>query len=125
APPARIEEHLARYFLEQPTKSRGKHPSPAKSVSVPEFFYRWRMESELKKSYEQLEQRVEERTRELARTSEELRLANERFEMAGRAASSVIFEVDLTNKQVVMARGIEEVLGYPESEAARPVRWWL
>ncbi len=44
APPARIEEHLARYFLEKPTKSRGKHPAPAKSVNVPEFFYRWRME---------------------------------------------------------------------------------
>jgi len=125
APPARIEEHLARYFLEQPGKSRGKHPVAAKSVSVPEFFYRWRMESELKKSYEQLEQRVQERTEELARTSEEVRRANERFEMAARAASSVIFEVDLANKEVVMARGIEEVLGYPEAEAVKPVRWWL
>ena len=83
------------------------------------------MESELKKSHEQLEQRVEERTSELANTSEELRRANERFEMAARAANSVIFEVDLTKKEVVMARGIEEVLGYSEAEAVRPVRWWL
>jgi len=125
APPARIEEHLARYFLEKPGKSHGKHPAPAKSVNVPEFFYRWRMEGELKNSYEQLEQRVEERTSELARATEELRRANERFEMAARAANSVIFEVDLANKEVVMARGIEDVLGYPEAEARRPVRWWL
>jgi PAS domain S-box-containing protein len=125
APPGRIEEHLARYFLEKPNKSAGKHPPPAKAVNVPEFFYRWRMESELKKSHDELERRVQERTTELAQATEELRRANERFEMAGRAASSVIFEVDLANKQVVMARGIEEVLGYPEAEAKRPVRWWL
>jgi PAS domain S-box-containing protein len=125
APPAQIEEHLARYFLEQPTKSRGKHPAPAKSVSVPEFFYRWRMESELKKSHDQLEQRVQERTKELARTSEELRLANERFQMAGRAVNSVIFELDLANKKVVMARGIQEVFGYSEEGTERPLSWWL
>jgi PAS domain S-box-containing protein len=125
APPARIEEHLARYFLEKPSKVRGKHPAPAKSVNVPEFFYRWRMESELKKSYERLEQRVEERTADLARASEELRRANERFEMASRAAGSVIFEVDIPNKKIVMARGIKEVLGYSEDEAAQPVMWWL
>ena len=29
APPSRIEEHLARYFLEKPQKSAGKHPAPA------------------------------------------------------------------------------------------------
>ncbi len=72
----------------------------------------WR--GELKKSHDQLEQRVEERTTELARTSEELRLANERFQMAGRAVNSVIFELDLANKKVVMARGIQEVFGYSE-----------
>jgi PAS domain S-box-containing protein len=69
APPSRIEEHLARLAKKRRV---GRLPSASK-VSVPEFFQRKRMEDELRRSYESLESRVQERTAELQAANERLR----------------------------------------------------
>jgi signal transduction histidine kinase len=64
APPSRIEEHLARYRRRRPRS--GRRPRARRApVSIPEFFQRKRMEDELRRSHELLEQRVRERTAEL------------------------------------------------------------
>ena len=71
APPARIEEHLARYRRRRPRSRRGLRAR--RTVSIPEFFQRKRMEDELRRSHELLEQRVRERTAELLGANAALR----------------------------------------------------
>ena len=72
APPARIEEHLARHLRRRPRPRAGLR-SRSTAVSVPEFFQRKRMEDELRRSHELLEQRVRERTAELTGANAALR----------------------------------------------------
>ncbi|HEV8267305.1 MAG TPA: PAS domain S-box protein, partial [Thermoanaerobaculia bacterium] len=77
APPSRIEEHLARYVGTGDTAAAGAAASSRAGdrtrVTVPEFFQRKRLEDEVKKSQQDLEKRVEERTAELLSTNELLR----------------------------------------------------
>src|SRR5439155_3002091 len=75
APPSRIEGHLARYVTAN-GESSGAHPramDASTRVTVPEFFQRKRLEDDLRKSHQELERRVEERTAELLSTNELLR----------------------------------------------------
>jgi signal transduction histidine kinase/predicted hydrocarbon binding protein len=72
APPSRIEEHLAHYRRRRPRSRRGLRARRA-AVSVPEFFQRKRMEDELRRSHELLEQRVRARTAELTGANAALR----------------------------------------------------
>src|SRR5258708_10135890 len=82
------------------------------------------METEVKVAYDKLEQRVQERTAELAHTTEELRRASERFELGSRAVNSVIFELDIANNRIVNARGLKEVLGYDDDEIGPGLDGW-
>jgi diguanylate cyclase (GGDEF)-like protein/PAS domain S-box-containing protein len=101
APPGRIEEHLAR--LSRPASAA---PDRALQVAVPEFFQRRRLEEELWRANENLEQRVRQRTAELQRTNERLQLeiaerqlAEEQLRLLGSAvesASEGIFIVALS-----------------------------
>jgi diguanylate cyclase (GGDEF)-like protein/PAS domain S-box-containing protein len=80
APPSRIEAHLAEH-------ARGHGIGTAAAAHahagiVPEFFQRKRLEEELRLANEDLEQRVELRTRELERASEQLRLLGSAVENA-------------------------------------------
>ncbi len=100
APPARIEEHLARLAK----KGRSGPPRPTRAVSVPEFFQRKRLEDELQRSHEDLESRVRERTADLEAANarlraeiaerkaveEALRASEDRFERAFRLSPAPI-----------------------------------
>ncbi|MDR3389718.1 MAG: EAL domain-containing protein [Rudaea sp.] len=79
APPARIEEHLARHSRRgsAPAAAGGRHP-----IAVPEFFQRKRLEAELREANDQLEQRVQKRTHELESANEQLRLLGSAVENA-------------------------------------------
>ncbi|NMB76864.1 MAG: response regulator [Myxococcales bacterium] len=65
APPRRIEERLQRHFPE--VFQEGKA-----SIRVPDFFVRQRLEEELRRSREDLERRVAERTAELIQLNQRL-----------------------------------------------------
>jgi len=67
APPDRIREHLERH------SPAAAHPDRAANVEVPEFFKRKRLEEELRRYQEQLEELVANRTRELTRANQHLR----------------------------------------------------
>ena len=77
APPSRIEEHLEHH--------RGQGREARSDVEVPEFFQRKRLEDALARSHAMLEQRVRERTAELA--------------LANRALESEIAERKLAEAQ--------------------------
>lgn len=68
APPSRIEGHLSGFSLPSGGAAKGHA-----ALVVPEFFQRRRLEAELRKSNEQLEQRVRQRTEELELATEQLR----------------------------------------------------
>jgi diguanylate cyclase (GGDEF)-like protein/PAS domain S-box-containing protein len=68
APPSRIEERISAWSVRAATRVT---PSPA--ISIPEFFQRKRMEDELARSRQLLEERVEERTAALQQTNDALR----------------------------------------------------
>jgi len=140
APPTRIEEHLERYFREKKTlgRSRRAHERPME-VNIPEFFQRKRMEEELRRSHDELEQRVLERTTEVLRANKQLReeverrvhaqealeRSNERFEVASSAANTVIYESELGVDRITWTRGMTEVLGYPLAEVPNTRAWWM
>ena len=87
APPARIEEHLARLDADAGERAQPRRPAAAvgasgviagstgaagAAVAVPEFFQRLRMEEELRQANELLERRVLVRTTELSQTNARL-----------------------------------------------------
>jgi signal transduction histidine kinase/predicted hydrocarbon binding protein len=74
APPSRIEEHLARYA--QTGARRRKRSADTTGLGhapIPEFFKRKRLEDELRRSHQDLEKRVAERTAALRSANERLR----------------------------------------------------
>jgi PAS domain S-box-containing protein len=70
APPSRIEEHLARFWRGAGEVEPPRRPA---TVSVPEFFYRKRLEDDLRRHQESLEERVKARTSDLEAANERLR----------------------------------------------------
>jgi PAS domain S-box-containing protein len=106
---------------------------------------RLQAEENLRQSQNLLEQRVQERTVELANTNqqlqqeilerqqsesalrqseEQLRLANERFELAARAISALVYDWDVINDRVARTEGLTHVLGFALDEADPSGQWW-
>ena len=67
APPSKIEEHLSRY-----SKHSYELSAKLQNVEIPEFFQRKRMEEEIKKYQDHLEELVAKRTSQLKMTNEKL-----------------------------------------------------
>ena len=67
APPSRIEEYLNRYSSHSYSRSHGGKP-----IAIPEFFQRKRLEEELIRHRDHLEELVKERTERLTRINEQL-----------------------------------------------------
>jgi signal transduction histidine kinase len=90
APPTRIEERLAAYFEKTELSGAQPHWHPhSTSITVPEFFQRKRMEEALRESRDQLEIRVQQRTKELARAYKALQVEmteRQQAEVAMRAS---------------------------------------
>jgi signal transduction histidine kinase len=68
AHPSRIEEYVERYIEDEPRLAH-----QIRGYQIPDFFARKRMEEELVKARDELEQRVMERTADLERANEALR----------------------------------------------------
>jgi signal transduction histidine kinase len=68
APPGRIEERIREYAASDPELA-----SRAEPPAIPDFFARKRLEDELRRSRDELEQRVTERTEELIAANIELK----------------------------------------------------
>ena len=77
---------------------------------------RKRAEEALQKAHDELEQRVEERTAELAKTNEALRVSEERYELAVRGAGVGIWDWDVRSGKVYFSPRWRMLLGYGENE---------
>jgi signal transduction histidine kinase len=73
APPSRIEERLAAYRAKGSRRARGPRPTGQGHAAMPEFFRRKRLEDELRRSHEELEKRVAQRTAALRSANRRLR----------------------------------------------------
>ncbi|HTL98435.1 MAG TPA: ATP-binding protein [Holophagaceae bacterium] len=83
APPARLEARLRAYSEAQPQLA-----TRMKGAEIPDFFSRKRLEEELRRHRDELELRVQERTRQLEEVSERLR-RTQKFEALGRLAGGI------------------------------------
>ncbi len=112
---------------------------PARQVLVRDISDRKRVEAALQQARDQLEIRVQERTRELAKANEalqkeiaerklieqELLHSNERFQLAASAVNCVIYDWDIQRNTVERtAAGLLNVLGYSPQEAQPTTNWW-
>ncbi|NJO64784.1 MAG: PAS domain S-box protein [Richelia sp. RM2_1_2] len=61
----------------------------------------------------------------LKQIQEELRLSNERFQLASRAVECVIYDWDITFNSVIRTEGITAILGYSLEEIEPTIEWWM
>jgi PAS domain S-box-containing protein len=62
--------------------------------------------------------------RRMADLVEQLKRANERFELAASAVTAVIYEWDLGGDTVVRSRGLVDVVGFRPEEVSSSETWW-
>ncbi|PIG91169.1 ATP-binding protein [Gloeocapsopsis sp. IPPAS B-1203] len=56
---------------------------------------------------------------------QELKQANERFQLATAAVNAIIYDWDLTKKTITRTQGLFDVLGYRTTEADSTDDWWF
>jgi len=103
APPSRIGAHLARYGAGDAARADGA------AAAVPEFFQRKRIEEVLHRARDDLETRVEERTRALRESEEKWRslVQNIPDVVITVARNGTILAIN----RVIISKSIEEVIG--------------
>ncbi|WP_138497614.1 PAS domain-containing protein [Nostoc sp. PA-18-2419] len=57
-------------------------------------------------------------------TQEQLRLSNERFQLAAAAVNCIIYDWDIESNTVDRTEGLNKVLGYSLKEAQATYQWW-
>ncbi|MGK2856914.1 MAG: EAL domain-containing protein [Thermoanaerobaculia bacterium] len=123
APPSRIEAHLERYAHEHGTKT-ASHLVSSRSVAIPEFFQRKRMEDELRRSRDDLELNVQERTAELIGEIAERRAAEAQLRLFESAVENAIEGIimlttggELESQTILFANsGFEKLTGFKAAE---------
>jgi len=114
APPARLEARLQAYSEAQPGLA-----TRIKGAEIPDFFSRKRLEEELRRHRDELELRVEERTRQLEEVSERLR-RTQKFEALGRLAGGIAHDFSNLLTAMVGFAGLARTDlpdGHPATEA--------
>ncbi|MFN6518631.1 MAG: PAS domain-containing protein [Nostoc sp. CreGUA01] len=61
---------------------------------------------------------------ERKQTQEQLRLSNERFQLAAAAVNCLIYDWDLKNDKIERTEGITKILGYSLKEIPTTHQWW-
>lgn len=114
APPARLEGRMEAYREAQPHLA-----TRMKAAEIPDFFSRKRLEEELRRSRDELELWVAERTRQLEEVSEQLR-RTQKFEALGRLAGGISHDFSNLLTAMVGFAGLARLQldeGHPASEA--------
>ncbi|CEJ44316.1 hybrid sensor histidine kinase/response regulator [Umezakia ovalisporum] len=62
---------------------------------------------------------------ERKRVEEQLRLSNERFQLAAAAVNCLIYDRDIKNSTVNMTEGLTRILGYSLEEVDPSHEWWI
>ncbi|MFN8579533.1 MAG: ATP-binding protein [Gemmatimonadaceae bacterium] len=105
APPSRIEQHIGEYMARaRSERSRPAWRGATTPVEVPEFFQRKRMEDALRASHEELEQRVLQRTEEIARAN--AALTAEMVKRQRAAEERRLLEAQLRETQKLESLGV-------------------
>ncbi|MDX1455230.1 MAG: PAS domain S-box protein, partial [Gammaproteobacteria bacterium] len=115
APAGRIEEHVSRLASERGDPSA--EATDGVAAEIPEFFFRKRLEDELREANESLEKRVVERTRELEAATSELRVLGSAIENA--TEGFVIMERREEDGEAVISfvnRGFSEITGMRDAD---------
>jgi diguanylate cyclase (GGDEF)-like protein/PAS domain S-box-containing protein len=114
APPSRIEAHLAQYADQH---AAAKPVVRGGAGVVPEFFQRKRLEDELRAVNDQLEQRVHNRTHELERANEQLRLLESAVENAAEGFVIMQYTAQEDPLQITFVnRGFSRITGHAASD---------
>lgn len=77
-------------------------------------------EAHLRAQHQELERIVAERQR----TENDLRRANERFELATSAVKCLVYDWDAVTAQLERTQGLKDILGYTPEEAEPTQQWW-